>query len=128
MLEVENQFVAASGLLWHLGKRLPGLHVLAKKSWALTDDFEAYFTYKERLFVMQTPFVNIWVSLLGQPADESIFCEVEKEVQNYGLYLSLLPIIAWVRFCFLPANPSHEVLGRYGALPTKQAEQTGNAL
>jgi len=127
-LEVASQLAAASGLLWHLSKKLPGLRVVAKKSWALTDDFEAYFLYKGRMFVMQTPLVNVWVSLLGQPADESLFSEVEALVRSYGVSLSPFSLVAWVCYCFLPANPSQELLLRYGAGPQGKPNQADNAL
>ena len=95
-LEVVAQITPASVLLLHLAQ-LPGLRVIAKKSWALTDDFEAYFLYKDRLFVMNTPFVNVWVSLIGQPPDESAFAEVETQVQSFSAWTYLLaPVaIAW---------------------------------
>jgi hypothetical protein len=57
-LEVVGSISPASTLLWHLCK-LPGLKVIAKKSWALTDDFKAYFTYKDRLFIVYTPMVDL---------------------------------------------------------------------
>ena len=111
----------ASPLLWHL-TRLRGLKVIAKKSWALTDDFEAYFTYKERLFVMETPFAKVNVVLLGLAADERLFSEVEAQVQNFPWYLLLLGPVALMRFFFLPFNPLPKTFERYGARPTSRVE------
>ena len=79
-LEVESDLVSPYGLLLHL-EALPGLTVIAQKSWWFTDDFEAYFTYKGRLFVLNTPFVQVWVSLVGQPPDDVAFSEVEAQVR-----------------------------------------------
>src|SRR5512135_1872406 len=120
-LEVASQLAAASPLLWHLASRLPGLRVVAKKSWVLTDDFEAYFLYKERLFVMQTPYVNVWISLLGQPADEPLFAELEAQVQKYGFFSALCAPFTWVRYLPLPANPPHELLKAHGVLSDEQS-------
>jgi hypothetical protein len=122
-LEVAGQLTAASPLLSYLAARLPGLRVISKNSWMLTDDFEAYFLYKDRLFVMETPFVNVWISLLGQPADEPLFAELEAEVQNYGFFSPLCAPFTWVRYLFLPANPSRELLQKYGALTDEQSKR-----
>ena len=111
----------ASPLLWHL-TRLQGLRVIAKKSWALTDDFEAYFTYKERLFVMETPFARVNVVLLGPAADERLFSEVEAQVQSFPWYLLLLGPVALMRFFFRPFNPPLRTLERYQARPASRVE------
>jgi len=111
-LEVSG-LAPASTMLWHLS-RLPGLRVIAKKSWALTDDFEAYFLYRGRLFVMSTPFVHVWISLLGQPTDEQLFSEVEKHVQHFSAWAYLLAPLAVVRYVFTPFNPPAELLQQHG--------------
>jgi hypothetical protein len=113
-LEVSSQLLSASALLLHV-EALPGVKVIAKKSWVLTDDFEAYFTYKGRLFVMNTPFVNVWISLIGQPADESLFKEVEAQAQaqSYSwLYVFLSPI-AFAKYFFLPLNPPQSLVEQH---------------
>lgn len=111
-LEVENDIAPASALLWHLN-RLPGLRVIAKKSWALTDDFEAYFLYQGRLFVVQTPFARVWVSMLGQPANESLFVEIEEQVRSFRSWTYLLAPAALVRYFVLPSNPPHDLLAAH---------------
>ena len=75
-LEAAAYSTSASPLLWHLC-RLNGLKVLAKKSYALTDDYEAYFQYKNRLFILYSPMGYIWISLIGQPSNEVLFSEIE---------------------------------------------------
>jgi hypothetical protein len=113
-LEVSSQLVPASTLLLHLSK-LPGLRIIAKKSWALTDDFEAYFLYKNRLFVIYTPMVNVWVSLIGQPADNQTFSEIEKQVQGFSPWLYTLAPFAIAKFFFLPSNPPPSLLAEHEA-------------
>jgi hypothetical protein len=114
-LEVDGQFPGASALLWHLS-RLSGVKVVAHKSWVLTDDFEAYFVYKGRLFVMETPLVNVWISLVGQPEDEALFAELEKHVQSYNCWRSLFPLLLPFRYLFTPFNPPRELLLKHGAV------------
>jgi hypothetical protein len=107
-LEVESGLVSESGLLLHL-EGLPGLTVIAQKSWWMTDDFEAYFTYKGRLFILNTPFVQVCVSLVGQPPDDVAFSEVEAQVRSYRLP----PLRAWRaswRYFWLPFNPPRRMV------------------
>lgn len=113
-LEVSVALPSASLLLWHIA-RLPGAKVLAKKSWVLTDDFEAYFLYKGRLFVMQTPFVNVWVSQLGEPPDEHLFAEVERKVQSFSWWLLPLIPLTLLKYSVLPVSPPRELLVQHGA-------------
>jgi hypothetical protein len=111
--EVQGWLSPASTLLLYLSLR-KGVKIVAKKSWALTDDFEAYFTYKGRLFIMQTPMVDLWVSLIGQPPDYNLFSEIMRHVQNFNwLYYFLAPL-AIIRYFFLPFNPPRELLEAQG--------------
>ena len=107
------QLPAASVVLWHMA-RLPGTQVIAKKSWAMTDDFEAYFLYKGRLFVLETPFVNLWLSLIGQPADEPLFAEVEAHLQRFSHLMHIFIPFALLRYFFTPYNPPQELLREHG--------------
>jgi len=111
-LEVNQVLPGASMLLWHL-QALDGLSVVARKSFPFTDDFEAYFIYKERLFLVQTPFTNIWVSLLGQPGNETLFQEVETHIRQFNWLYALLSPIGGFRYIALPAKPSKQVLAKY---------------
>jgi hypothetical protein len=112
-LEVQSFLLAASTLLLHI-ERTPGVRVLAKKAWALTDDFEAYFTYAERLWVVQTPLSLIEVSLLGQPGDERLFSVIESRVQSYPWYMSLWAPIALLRYLPIRFTPSRKTFKQYG--------------
>jgi hypothetical protein len=113
-LEVQSHLLAASSMLLHIEKA-PGVRVLAKKSWALTDDFEAYFTYKNRLWVVWTPYSLIEVSLLGQPGDEALFSEIESRVRSYPWYMSLLAPIALIRYWLIRFTPPRKTFQLYGA-------------
>jgi len=112
-LEVQSYLLGASTLLLHL-ELLPGVRVLSKRSWAMTDEFEAYFTYKDRMWVMATPFSKIEVSLLGQPANDDLFREIEGRVQGYPPVMSLLLPVAFVRYLvtrFMPTRATFKAFG-----------------
>lgn len=113
--EVMIQLPAASIVLWHMS-RLPGVDVIAKKSWAMTDDFEGYFLYKDRLFLLDTPFVNIELSMLGQPADALLFEEVERHLCRFNNWLNFLSPFAFVRYLFTPFNPPKQLLQLHGQI------------
>jgi hypothetical protein len=112
-LEVQSHLAGASSLLLHL-EALPGVHVIAKKSFALTDDFEAYFTYRNRLWVMETPFSLVEIGLLGQPVDEGAFQEIERHAQKYSPLLFWLLPIAFARYLFVRPTPPRSVFQRFG--------------
>lgn len=111
--EVTIPLPAASIVLWHMS-RLPGARVIAKKSWVMTDDFEGYFLYKSRLFLLETPFVNIELSMLGQPADEVLWAEVEGHLRNFNNWLNFLFPLAFARYLFMPFNPPKQLLQAHG--------------
>jgi hypothetical protein len=112
-LEVQTHLLAASTLLLHI-ERLPGVRVIAKKSWVLTDDFEAYFEYGNRLWVVETPFSLIEVSLLGKPVDEDLFATVESHVRGYPWYMTLLAPVAVLRYVLVRFTPSRKTFHSYG--------------
>lgn len=111
--EVTMQLASASIVLWHMS-RLAGARVIAKKSWVMTDDFEGYFFYKDRFFVLETPFVNIEFEMLGQPDDQLLWDEVEAHLQKFNNWLTLLSPLAFARYLFTPFNPSKQLLRDHG--------------
>jgi hypothetical protein len=112
-LVVDNWLSPASSLLGHLAC-LKGVKVVSKKSWALTDDFEAYFTFKGRLFIMDTPYVDVWVGLIGQPADEELFAEIDQHVQKFSAWLYLIAPLAIIRFFFVTSRAPRTLLEKSG--------------
>jgi hypothetical protein len=117
-LAVSGRLAPASTLLLHMA-RLRGVKIVAKKSWALTDDFEAYFTFKGRLFIMHTPMVDVWLAMIGQPPDDALFAEVEAHVQKFRGWHYLLAPVALVRFFGVPFNPPRALLEAQGIDPAK---------
>ena len=80
----------------------------------MTDDFEGYFLYKSRLFLLETPFVNVELRMLGQPADEPLWAEVEGRLKDFNLWLIVLSPLAFLRYFFSPFNPPSELLQAHG--------------
>jgi hypothetical protein len=102
-----------STVLWHLSRKLPGLRIIAKRSWALTDDYEAYFIFRGRLFVLESPHAKIWVSIIGPSTDESIFREVEVAIQRYPWWAGFLLPITFCRYFFTPLSPPKGLVEAY---------------
>jgi hypothetical protein len=112
-LEVQSYLLGASTLLLYL-EMLPGVHVLSKVAFPLTDEFEAYFSYRDRLWAVATPFSKIEVSLLGQPADEALFREVEARVQAYPSIMSFLLPLAFARYFLVRFRPPRSTFRDHG--------------
>ena len=60
----EDYSYSATGVLTY-ARQNPDINVLAKKSWILTDDYQAEFVYKNCVFVLFASFDNICVSPLS---------------------------------------------------------------
>jgi hypothetical protein len=101
------------GLLWHL-TRLPGVQVVSTKTISgEPTQFESYFLYRERLFLMEEPSC-VTITLLGQPPDKALFAEIENHVRRYNRLTSFPGAIATALRCLLlPRNPPRAVMDRY---------------
>ncbi|WP_444926804.1 hypothetical protein ACJJI4_01420 [Microbulbifer sp. TRSA002] len=86
-------------------ERLRGVKVIAKKSYFITDDFEAYLEYKGCRFIVETPFAEIEVSVIDKDAPKEVVREVLEHASNYKLVNPFMFIVAMVRYFFLPFNP-----------------------
>ena len=100
----EAKSVDAICLLVHM-ERLPGVKVNAKQSAIITDNFEGYFTYKNFQFVIDTPFVNVWVSCDDPSIPESVFAEIEEHAKNYRFVWPQQLLGKVIRYAFLPRTP-----------------------
>ena|SRR5690554_7082473 len=74
----DNYRYSALGILTHI-MTLPGINVLAKKSFLLTDDFQAEFEYKGYVFVLYTPMDSVDIS----PYDSSVSNETTNELYQH---------------------------------------------
>ena len=105
VIAVEPEFLLASTMLAHI-ERLPHVRVLAKRSWAMTDSFEAYFSFKGYRFYMAIPFGAIMIARHDSQAPEAVFDELAAHVENYRTVW--LPQFLWAltRYFFLPSKPT----------------------
>ena len=103
-LTVEGYKYSPTNILLHL-ERLKGLKVIAKKSWLLTDDFEAYFIYKDHLFVLYTPFSEVVVEPASKNVPVKIIKEVFNHIKEYRIVWIHRSILGVLKYVLLPFNP-----------------------
>ena len=72
-----------------------------------------YFLYKGRLFLLETPFVNIELRRVGSPPDQVLYDEVEAHLKRFNNWLNLLSPLAFARYIFTPFNPPAELLEKH---------------
>jgi hypothetical protein len=105
IVEVERDFLFASMVLVHI-ERLPGVSVLAKKSWAISDSFEAYFTYKGHAFFMGIPFGCIMVAARDVTTPRELIEEIAEHIDKYRTVWPPQLLWAMARYFFLPYRPA----------------------
>ncbi|TNE89913.1 hypothetical protein [Porticoccus sp.] len=101
---VKGQFFSPISMVAHI-ERLNGVKVLAKKSWGMTDDFEAFFEYKGYRFIVETPFVEVEVAAFDKRVPKEITKEVLDHAANYKWVNPVTFIWAMLRYFILPFNP-----------------------
>jgi len=103
IIEVEQEFLFASTILVHV-ERLPGLRVLAKKSSALSDSFEAVFEFSGHLFVMSLPFGSIIIAARDGNTPRAVLDRIADHIDRYRIVWPTQWIWAIVRYFFLPSD------------------------
>jgi len=103
IIEVEQEFLFASTILVHV-ERLPGLRVLAKKSWAMSDSFEAVFEFSGRLFVMSLPFGSIIIAARDTATPREILDRLAAHIDDYRIVWPTQWLWALVRYFLLPSE------------------------
>jgi len=104
-LTIEGFNYSPTNMLIHL-ERIKGLKVIAKKSWFLTDDFEAFFTFKGYVFVLYTPFAEIEVETHSKGVPREVTLEVFEHVKNYKIVWLHHSVLKGFKYFFLPFNPN----------------------
>jgi hypothetical protein len=105
-LEVERDFLFASTMLVHI-ERLPGVTVIAKRSWAISDSFDAFFDYRGCRFYMGIPFGCIMIA----PQDRrrmpgGVIDELAAHIDDYRPVWPMQLLWALARYFFLPFRPT----------------------
>ena len=83
-------------------ERLNGLRFISKRSWFLTDDFEAGFSYKGHQFVLWTPYVEIEINGINKGIPETVVNEIFDHVKAYKRVWLWTRIVEGGRYWFLP--------------------------
>ncbi len=109
IIEVERDFLFASMMLVHI-ERLAGVAVLAKKSWAVSDSFEAFFTYKGHLFFMGIPFGCIMIFSQETATPRELIDEIAEHIDRYRTVWPQQLLWAMTRYFFLPYRLNSESL------------------
>ena len=99
-----EEVTPASSLLRYLEKTLK-IEVLSKKSWVLTDDFEAHFRFRDFRFVMCTPYVNVWIETQNPKAVDAVEALADA-VRNFQEPNKLSVALSVTRYLLKPFNPA----------------------
>jgi hypothetical protein len=83
ILEIQSHNIGLSALLYHLEK-LPGVKVLSKFSFPMTDECWADFTYKGNSFSIDSPFSYLWVHGNDGGVPENEFQEIQTHIQTFN--------------------------------------------
>ena len=102
--ELSSSWPDATAVSVHL-RRLPGLSLVAKSSWILTDDVELYFEYRGYRFVIESPLARLWLTALSADAPEQVFREVEEHLLRYRTVWPHQYLAASLRHLVLPRRP-----------------------
>jgi hypothetical protein len=84
--------------------KLKGVKVISKKSWFLTDDYEAYFSYKNHLFIVYTPFTEVEVTVDKKDTPPQIIKEVLEHAASYNNVSLLHSLVCSFKYFLLPFN------------------------
>lgn len=100
-IEIEPEFLFASTVLVHID-RLPEVRVLAKRSWAMSDTFEAVFEYRGHRFLMSLPFGSITIEAEDASTPRELIEELAAHIDRYRTVWPTQWLWAIARYFFLP--------------------------
>jgi hypothetical protein len=104
VIEIADEFLFASTMLVHI-ERLADVKLLAKRSWAMSDSFEAIFTFRGHRFAMQLRYGCIMI-FAKEPATPLEHIEaLAAHIDNYQTVWPTQLLWAFARYFFLPFQP-----------------------
>jgi len=101
LIEIEPEFLFASIVLVHI-ERLPGVRVISKRSWILSDSFEAVFAYRGSRFLMSLPFGSITIAALETTTTRELIELLAAHIDAYHPVWPTQWLWALARYFFLP--------------------------
>jgi hypothetical protein len=107
IIEVDRDFLFASMMLAHI-ERLPTVSVVAKRSWAIADSFEAFIEYQGWRFYMGIPFGCIMIAAQDPRTPQNLLDELAAHIDNYRTVWLGRFLWALTRYFFLPLKPEKQ--------------------
>ncbi len=107
IIEIAEEFLFASTLLVHI-ERIAGLRLLAKRSWAMSDSFEATFCFDDHRFVMELCYGRIMIFATDPATPYELIDELTSHINNYRTVWPTQLLWAFTRYFFLPFNSAPE--------------------
>ncbi len=99
----DNYGFSAVAILTHI-LRLPSTKVLAKKSWILTDDYQAEFEYKGYVFVICTPMDSVDIFPFDKSVPNEITIELYAHIKSFKSVSLFNRFLTTVNCIFVPFN------------------------
>ena len=101
IIEIEPEFLFASIVLVHI-ERLNEVHVVAKRSWIMSDSFEAIFEFRGHRFHMSLPFGSITIAALDPTTPPEMIEKLAAHIDGYHPVWPTQWLWALTRYFFLP--------------------------
>jgi len=99
----ENYKHSPTAILTHI-MLLPEVKVLAKKSWFLSGDYQAEFSYKENVFVLFSPWDSVDISPYDANTSDDIALELYQYIKTYSGITFTKCLSTKLKCLFLPFN------------------------
>jgi hypothetical protein len=107
IIEIAEEFLFASTMLVHI-ERMAGVALLAKRSWAMSDSFEAIFAFRGHRFCMELRYGCIMI-FAKQPDTPRVHLDaLAAHIDNYQTVWPAQLLWAFARYFFLPFKPEPE--------------------
>jgi hypothetical protein len=104
IIEIAEEFLFASTLLVHI-ERLAGVVLLSKRSWAMSDTFEAIFAFRGHRFAMELRYGCIMIFAQQPTTPREHIDALAEHIDNYRTVWPAQLLWAFARYFFLPFKP-----------------------
>jgi hypothetical protein len=100
-IEIAEEFLFSSTMLVHI-ERLDGVTLLAKRSWAMSDSFEAIFAFHDHHFVMELRYGCIMIFAQEPTTPREHIDTLAAHIDRYHTVWPMQLLWAFARYFFLP--------------------------
>jgi hypothetical protein len=74
----------------------------------MSDTFEAFFKFKDRIFFMGIPFGSIMIAAKDADTPSEVLEEIAEHIDNYRTVWPVQLLWSMTRYFFLPHHPSFD--------------------